>query len=205
MGFLAILSAVWNVICKVIAAIPWQVWVLLVAFLFGGWVFHGGSCKDFACHRTPRPPRPPRIHKTVGAVLSVESANSMTITVSGPLGRRKWPLQVTVADVVVPVEDTAGKALAASLCPVGSIVTVQTESSHLFGADPLDDETYGARGPLVGEVTAASGQDVGLELITAGWADAGQDASAAYLAARNKARNAKIGMWSKKRQEASDD
>jgi hypothetical protein len=56
-GIMAVLSSICSVIAKIIAAIPWQVWACLIIFLFGGWVFHGGSCRDFACskYREPKP------------------------------------------------------------------------------------------------------------------------------------------------------
>jgi hypothetical protein len=54
-GIMAIFSAVFNVIAKIISYVPWWLWVCLGIFLLGGWVFHGGSCRDFACSRTPTP------------------------------------------------------------------------------------------------------------------------------------------------------
>jgi hypothetical protein len=237
-AFLAILGSIWGVVSKVLAAVPWQVWLCLGIFLAGGWVFSGGSCRDFMCHRTPRPPRPPRVHETVGSVLSVEDANHLTIQVSGPLGRRKWPVSVTIDDVVVSVGNASGMALTASLCPLDSIVKVKTETARIFGDEGKDVKCSACNGtgktrapkewvkshpsdtgdftcwacggsgsmteyrldktteleaarPLVGQVFASTGQDVGLELIKAGLATCGPDASDEYRIAEKQAKKHK--------------
>ena len=56
-GIMAILTAIGNVIAKIIAFIPWWLWVCIAIFFLGGWVFYGGSCRDFACskHHDPKP------------------------------------------------------------------------------------------------------------------------------------------------------
>lgn len=204
-AFLAVLSSIWAVVSKVLAAIPWQVWVCLGIFLAGGWVFHGGSCRDFACSKQPRPPRPARIVDNYCTVVEVLAANRIMVEHPiGPLKRRTTQEEATIDDVVIPAGDTAGLALTASLCPVGSKINIRTEvqrwlrsdapASRLDGVAPeseVQSESEPeplARGPLIGQVFASNGADVGLELIKAACATAGPSAPPEYIAAEKAAK-----------------
>ena len=83
-GIMAILSAICSVIAKIIAFVPWWAWVCIVIFFLGGWVFYGGSCRDFACskHRDPKPIKWQEL--TVSSVLTGASLECS----SGIRGRR---------------------------------------------------------------------------------------------------------------------
>jgi hypothetical protein len=105
-GLMAILNAVCAAAAATIKAVPWWLWVGLAIFLAGGWVFHGGSCRDFACKRTPRPPRPARTYVETGVIESVEAANRFTIS----QGRRPVKRAVTV-QYIVDGGDQAGADL----------------------------------------------------------------------------------------------
>jgi hypothetical protein len=54
-GIMAVLGAIFSVVAKIIAVIPWWLWLCIVAFFLGGLIFYGGSCRDFCCKKTPKP------------------------------------------------------------------------------------------------------------------------------------------------------
>lgn len=97
------LTIVWSILSKigsflgaVISKVPWQVWAFLAAFLLGGWVFYGGSCRDFACSKT-KVPRPIKVITDEYKV--VKALNGITLEVSTG---RKRTTTVTLANVVSP-------------------------------------------------------------------------------------------------------
>ena len=104
----AILGAIGNVIASIIKVIPWQAWACLAIFLFGGWVFYGGSCRDFCCSRKPRP-RPDKWVELV--VSSVKTGASLEC--SNARGRRAK--SISLSFIVAPSDGTLAEQSRISL------------------------------------------------------------------------------------------
>jgi len=205
----AVFSAVASAAAWIFKTMPPLGWVLLAVLLIGLYLGHGCTgvpggctCRDFFCRRTPRPPRPERTHTVSGKVVSVEATNRFTIQD----GRRQRP--VTIRWVVV-TDAVAGQALTAQLLLVGSSVSIEALGGRIMGdaetqpglrrqegeaeseqptAETTDspgqeEELAEGRGPIVGTVQNANGQDVGLSLVTAGLATCQDDAPSNYKAA----------------------
>ena len=108
-GIMAIFSAIANVIAKIISFIPWWLWVCIAIFFFGGWVFYGGSCRDFCCHHTPRP-RPEKWDQlTVTKAITGASLDCG----GGRRGRREK--SVNLAHIAAPADEPLAEQSRASL------------------------------------------------------------------------------------------
>lgn len=174
------LSAAWGFLTK----LPWQLYACVGLVLLGGWIFHGGSCREFLCSRD-RTPRPPRIITYTGTVVSIEAANRFTLAT----GRRQRN-PVTIQHIVT----SRGPEALAGLLAVGDQVAVQSTRSRLLGSEAEGDATDAtddaqgdvdagnleARGPITGEVYGPTGMNVGIELIKAGAARATDNAPDTY-------------------------
>jgi hypothetical protein len=106
---MAIFSAIFSVIAKIISFIPWWFWVCLAIFLLGGWVFHGGSCRDFACsrHREPKP--------TKWAEYTVTSALTGTSLEARIGARGRRTKSINLAYVAAPSNEPLAEESRASL------------------------------------------------------------------------------------------
>lgn len=220
-GLLAILSSIFgaifsflgNLISWAAKTFPWWVWVSLIVaiivFYYGvkaGYDWAGGqgglgcscrSCRQFVCNKQPRPPRPERTHTVSGSVVSVSAANAFVLS-QGPRRQRT----VTIRWCIV-TDAIAGQALTASLLPEGSQVRVEALGGRIMGAEeeereatPEEEVMWKAaivegRGPLVGEVQSASGNNVGLSLCAAGFAEPQVDAPKSYQDAAKQAKSKK--------------
>lgn len=121
-GIMAILSAICSVIAKIIAFVPWWAWVCIVIFFLGGWVFYGGSCRDFACskHRDPKPIKWQEL--TVSSVLTGASLECS----SGIRGRRTKT--VNLSFIAAPSESPLADESKSSLARLaGNVVRVPYE------------------------------------------------------------------------------
>ena len=206
-AILAILGSVWTILAKVVAAIPYQVWLCLGLILLGGWMFHGGSCRSFMCSKPVKPPRP--ISDTYD-VVSVPTGASIRVAY-GLKGRRE--AVVALASIQAPSTGEAAEASRSALeASAGATVRIEWSRGLLRGtasdADPLTGqrrlepekvpeqttaETTGqdgleARPPDVGVVFGESGADLAFEQIKAGHAQCLPGASKEYLAAEKSAK-----------------
>jgi hypothetical protein len=119
-GIMAIFGAIFNVIAKIVAAIPWQIWVCLAIFLFGGWVFSGGSCHEFACGKRHEPKIKWQELKVVGALTGTSLECSL-----GSRGRRTKIVYLSF--VAAPSNDLTEESRLSLECLAGNIVRVPYE------------------------------------------------------------------------------
>jgi hypothetical protein len=115
---MAVLGSVFGVIVKIMAAIPWQVWACLALILFGGWIFHGGSCRDFACskHRDPLPIK--------WQELKVVSALTGTSLECGLGSRGRRTKTVNLSYVAAPSGDLADESRSSLERLAGNVVRI---------------------------------------------------------------------------------
>jgi hypothetical protein len=118
---MAIFGAIFNVIAKIVAAIPWQVWACLAIFLFGGWVFYGGSCRDFACSKRHEP------KKTKWQELKVISALTGTSLECSMGSRGRRTKTVNLSFVAAPSNDLADASRSSLERLAGNVVRVPYE------------------------------------------------------------------------------
>jgi hypothetical protein len=204
-GIMAILSSICSVIAKIIAAIPWQVWAALVIFLFGGWVFYGGSCRDFCCSRT-RPPRPEKWDE-----LQVSSVDTgATIKCKG--GRRgKRTKTVTLAHIAAPSDIWAESSRVSLEKLAGSTIRVQKHGLFRSTPDdaestsedaPEDDTLEGASEPLESKMMVEiiynmNGQCLNTEQVRLGMAKLLPGAPEDWKKYEDEAKKNNLGIWKK--------
>ena len=132
---MAIFSAIFNVIAKIISFIPWWLWVCLIIFLLGGWVFHGGSCRDFIFdkHRDPKP--------TKWSEYTVSGAITGT-SLEGRIGARgRRTRSINLAYVAAPSNDPLAEESRASLERLaGSFVRVPYTGIRKIPVKPVTAE-----------------------------------------------------------------
>ena len=114
----AIFGAIFSVIAKIIAVIPWWVYVCLAIFLLGGMVFHGGSCRDFMCSKTPRVKTIKWDEFNVSEVITGASIECK----SGIRGRRTK--SVNLAGIVAPSDERAEESRASLERLAGNFIRV---------------------------------------------------------------------------------
>lgn len=189
LAIFAALKAASSAVFSILAKVPWWGWLGLAIF-FAGWYFGhgGGSLREFACSKAPKPPH---TYTVTGTVVSVESANQFTIKD----GRRSRG--VTMAFLAVK-DEAGGLAITGKLLTVGSSVSVKVEGRRILGDEAeAEPEPPEARGNLMGIVTGPTGADVGLELIRDGRAQYNPGAPKSYQAAELSAKKQGRGIWAK--------
>lgn len=182
----------------VAAKIPWQVWACVAIFLAGGYVFHGGSCRDFACRRTPQP------HPIVSEWRDVvEVPNGATIEVkAGLLGRRT--ATIALAHIAAPGEGQPGfdESRANLAMAAGRRVRIEREGrGGIFGAGETVDEGPDEEGDVsaIGNepavVYSATGAMLNVVQVLNGWAMCLPDAPKDFWAQEKIAKREKRGLW----------
>jgi hypothetical protein len=191
---LAILSSAWSVLSKIISAIPWQVWAALAIFLFGGWVFYGGSCRDFACHRT-RPVRPEKWEE-----YTITKA-ATGVSLESPLGihGRRTKI-ITLSNIAAPSDGPLAEESRASLERLAG-GSIRTEHQGIFRSDKSKDdkdevEPLESR-MLVCVVYSMSGQCLNTEQVRLGMAKLTSDAPKDWKEFENEAKKNRLGVWKK--------
>lgn len=215
--FSAICSAVAGVIRWWAATVPWYVTLGLAAGIaLFGWGYHAGggstggmgcSCRELMCgKRQPRPPRPERTHQEAGTIGAWISPVQFTLVQPAKIGKRTIERPCTLRYVASDASPAA-MTLSEQLAPVGSQVSVEALGGRILGAAPettgettdapgrdatpeevkMWEQSVEARGPIVGVVTNANGQDCGLALVSAGLATVGPEAPVQYQAAMHAA------------------
>ena len=118
-GIMAVFNAIAGVVAKIISFIPWWLWVCLGLILFGGWLFHGGSCRDFCCRRTPSP-RPEKWDQ-----LKVSKATTGA-TLECTTGRRdRRTRTVSLSHIAAPSNELAEQSRASLERLAGSFIRVR--------------------------------------------------------------------------------
>jgi len=120
-GIMAIFGAIFNVIAKIVAAIPWQVWACLVIFFLGGLTFYGGSCRDFffSKHRDPKPIKWQELK-----VSSALTGTSLECSL-GSRGRRTKT--VNLSFIAAPSNDLADESRSSLERLAGNVIRVPYE------------------------------------------------------------------------------
>jgi hypothetical protein len=205
-GIMAILSSICSVIAKIIAAIPWQVWAALAIFLFGGWVFYGGSCRDFCCSRT----RPPRQEKWDELQVSSVDTGATFKYRDGRRGKRIKT--VTLAHIAAPSDIWAESSRVSLEKLAGSTVRIQKHG--LFRSTPDDAEDALKGTPKGGDVLEGisepleskmmveivynmNGQCLNTEQVRLGMAKLLPDAPEDWKKYEDEAKKNNLGIWKK--------
>jgi hypothetical protein len=198
----AILSTIGSAISAVIKVVPWQAWACLAIFLFGGWVFYGGSCRDFACSRT-RPPKPTRWEDI--SVSKATTGASLEHTY-GIHGRRSKT--ISLAHIVAPSDGKIAEDSRASLEHLaGNLVRipykgllikdVQSQSSESATSDDSvnTESLESSIHPIVGTIYNQSGQCLNTEQVRLGMAKLAPDAPKDWKTFENEAKKNNLGVW----------
>ena len=104
-ALLAILGSVFSAIWGILAKLPWQLYVAIGLVLLGGWIFHGGSCREFACKRPDKPPKSDTFD-----VAEVPTGASVVVRY-GLKGRKR--ATIALAHIAAPA---SGPAAATACC-----------------------------------------------------------------------------------------
>jgi endonuclease YncB( thermonuclease family) len=205
----AILAAIADKIAAAVKFIPWWVWVSIAIFLFGGWVFHGGSCRDFACSRTPKP-RPIKWSEyTVSKVVTGTSIESR-------LGKRQRRVRtINLINICSPSDGALAEQSRTSLERLaGTSIRVQrqgifattdeeiklekqlkSDEDIVESSDEESAEEPAEAQLIVGVIYGNSGQCLNTEQVRLGMAKLLPEAPKAWKAFEDEAKKKKLGVW----------
>jgi hypothetical protein len=201
----AILGAIGNVIASIIKVIPWQAWACLAIFLFGGWVFYGGSCHEFACGPSRRELRDIKWDELT--VISTPTGASLECKV-GTRGKRTKTVSLTY--VVAPSDGTLAEESRASLERLaGSTIKIPyqgmirkdpvVKSVPESVEDPKTESTPLETRVVVGMIYNSYGQCLNTEQVRLGMAKLSPDAPKSWQAFESEAKKKKLGVWKSKK------
>ncbi len=201
----AILGAIGNVIASIIKVIPWQAWACLAIFLFGGWVFYGGSCHEFACGPSRRELRDIKWDELT--VISTPTGASLECKV-GTRGKRTKTVSLTY--IVAPSDGTLAEESRASLERLAGS-TIKIPYQGIIRKDPVvKSAPESAEGPkpesvpletrvVVGMIYNSYGQCLNTEQVRLGMAKLSPDAPKSWQAFESEAKKKKLGVWKSKK------
>lgn len=202
-----ILSAIADKIAAFVKFVPWWVWVSIAIFLFGGWVFHGGSCRDFACSRTPKP-RPIKWSEyTVSKVITGTSIESR-------LGKRQRRVRtINLINICSPSDGVLAEQSRASLERLaGTSIRVQRQGIFATTDEEVklekqlksDEDIVESNGDeeepmeaqiIVGVIYGNSGQCLNTEQVRLGMAKLLPEAPKEWKTFEDEAKKKKLGVW----------
>jgi hypothetical protein len=213
----AILGAIGNVLASIIKVIPWQVWACLVIFLFGGWVFYGGSCRDFACGPRRKDIRDVKwdeltvISTPTGASLECKVGNrgkrtktvSLTYIVAPSNGvlaeeSRASLERLSGSLIRIPYQGMIRKDPVVKSAPTASDAKVMSGEQIVEGSIPTESGQLEAR-IIVGMIYNSYGQCLNTEQVRLGMAELSPDAPKSWQAFESEAKKKKLGVWKSKK------
>jgi hypothetical protein len=218
----AILGAIGSVIASIIKVIPWQAWACLAIFLFGGWMFYGGSCHEFACGPSRKDTRDIKWDELT--VISTPTGASLECKV-GNRGKRTKTVSLTY--IIAPSNGALAEESRASLERLsGSLIRIPyqgiirkdpvvkstptvSEAAVDLSTEPAEEQIVEGSiptesGPLeariiVGMIYNSYGQCLNTEQVRLGMAELSPDAPKSWKAFETEAKKKKLGVWKSKK------
>jgi hypothetical protein len=183
LAIFGILKAASSAVFGILAKLPWQVWVCVGLVLSGGWLFNGGTLRDFCCTRMHVAKEPKaREYK----VLGVPDGSHLLLGF-GLNNRRES--KTALFGIRIPASVTAAARF--------ELIRLAGDSVYASEASQKVSSTYDALRPppAIGIVYGPEGC-CQISLIKAGLA-LNTTAIAEWKSAEDKAKKSKTGIWGK--------